>query len=97
MEFDLPSAIRADVLHPQFERAQLGHDGVDLHGNDLPGWKVRERRQVDFKHAGLFQLTFRIRQDLTWSVAASDRRREKPEFRRAPGQKTEISSFDKEF
>ena len=85
------------MFHPQFKRAQFGHDGVDLHGNDLSGWKVWERRQVDLEQAGFLQLTFRVRQDLTGSVAAADRRREEAEFGGMPGQKTENSSFDEEF
>src|SRR5258708_5590661 len=75
LEFDLPSAIRIHVLHPQLKRAEFGHDGVDLHRNDLSRRKIRERRQVDFEQTGLLQLTFGIRQDLPRLVAASDCRR----------------------
>ena len=85
------------MLHPQFKRAQFGHDGVDLHGNHLSCWKVGERRQIDFEQARVLQLTFGIRQDLSRSVAATDRRREEPEFGGVPREKTEVSSFDKKF
>jgi hypothetical protein len=85
------------VLHPQFKRAQFGHHGVDLHGNRLSCRKVGEWRQIDFEQAAVLQLTFGIRQDLSWSVAATDCRREESEFGGMPGEKTEVSSFDEEF
>ena len=53
LEFDFPSALRIDVLHPQFKRAQFGHNGVDLHGNNLSSCEVGKRRQVDLKQARL--------------------------------------------
>src|SRR6266566_1338685 len=94
LEFDLPSAIRINVLHPQFKRAHFSHDGVDLHRNDVPRREIRERRQVDLEQARFLQLTFGIRQDLSRSVAASHRRRVEPEFGGVPGEKTELSPFD---
>ena len=85
------------MFHPQFQRAQFGHDGVDLHGNDLSRRKLGQRGQVDLEQAGLLQLTFSIRQDLPGLVAASDCRRKEPEFGGMSSEETEISSFDEQF
>jgi hypothetical protein len=37
LKLNLPPAVGVDVLHPEFERAKLGNDGLDPHRNDLTG------------------------------------------------------------
>ena len=37
LKLNLPPAVGVDVLHPEFERAKLGNDGLYPHRHDLTG------------------------------------------------------------
>ena len=37
LKLNLPPAVGVDVLHPEFERAKLGNDGLDPYRHDLTG------------------------------------------------------------
>src|ERR1700680_3449429 len=37
LKLNFPPAVGVNVLHPEFERAKLGNDGLDPHRHDLTG------------------------------------------------------------
>ena len=85
------------MLHPEFERAEFRDDRFDLYRHDLSSRSIGQSWQLDFQQAGLFQLTFGIRQYLAGYVAASRRRREESEFCGPASHKAERPAFYQQF
>ena len=44
------------MLHPEFERAEFGNDGVDSDREHLARLRLVDGGELDFEQAGLFQM-----------------------------------------
>lgn len=82
------------MVHPEFEVAHFGDDGVDFDGDDLAFREAFEDGEIDLDAAGFLEFALGVGEDLAGGVAAADFRGKEAEAGGFAGDEPEFAAFD---
>ena len=94
LELHLPAPIGIHVLHPELQRAQLRHHGVDPHRHHLPGREVVAAAESRSPAGWSPPAPARHRPAPRPLIAAAHGRGEEPEIRRPARHQPELPPLD---